>query len=207
MSGNDLTAPDAVATPMDAFLERLGLLAASSQRLLADVKRRPSVGQALAVVLLAAAARALADLARSGAASGAGALAGILFSVTAALVGWLASAALWHGVSRLFGRNGRFLPFLCQVGWAGAALWLLLPAAVVDAYAGSRWVHPVGGIVAETLFLLVVWRALRLNYGWTPARAAAVLFAPLVAFAALVAAAVAAGAMAVSGVLLAKLLL
>jgi hypothetical protein len=157
----------------------LGVFAGDPRGALKRAASRPDLRQALLMVALAALARALAEALAQGVPSDA---VGARFAgraVASAAAAWVCAAAVWHGASRLLGREGSFKALLCMLGWAAGVYALALPVALAArVLAAPLWVAGLWTLAVETAFLLLAWWCLREVYGWSGGRAFLVLIAP-----------------------------
>ncbi len=165
------------------FAEMTGRLAGEPSAALEQIHAAPDVSQAALAVILAAFSQSLALHLQTGVASPAQFLQKTLFLTALGLCLWVLLAAAWHGISRLFQKEGRFKPFLCLVGWAGAAFWPVLPLTLL---AGGRpaadWALGFSFVFMKAAFLFLAWAGLKINYGWSSGKALLVLLFPLTLF-------------------------
>lgn len=162
------------------FLETLGGFAADSQGTFQRLANRPDVSQALLVLALALCGRAFSESLRQGVpAVGASLLRQVALALLSGAALWLMAGAFWHGLSRLFGRSGSFLSFLCLIGWSAAMFGLSLPVALAARWGFfPAWIESFWSALLQIAFFLLAWRSLRQVYGWSGRGALLLLLTP-----------------------------
>ncbi|MBI4395623.1 MAG: hypothetical protein HY548_00915 [Elusimicrobia bacterium] len=169
------------------FLDRVGGMAQNPFKALADVQTRPDLPQAVLVVFLTLLARALSFSMEAQAPDPSTAVPQKILSVLiSGFFFWIALSWAWHLLSRFFKKEGRYDTLLCLLGWSTIVYWPMPLFALMKTLAPSLGWFAGGFLFSiKAGFLVLAWKSLVINYGWSSAKGWALLFFPLILFAAL----------------------